>query len=187
MTDLIQRTHSTDADGPIGAGLRLMEQTMQMHVDPDTHGALGMGQKTETEGVQALRHWPDRVLLVSSSLPCPVKGVEISHGQSVLFLHGPGALRFLADYSSADLFAKPVSEAGTLRSRIGRFDLLFWWDDPQNVHIAVSRSYAQSFVDHLRLLASRRSSPVATDRPEDGHFQEQRDQRQSGTDPMPVT
>ena len=148
---------ATDATGPFGLGLQLFERQMGICETADSGGAPALGQRQTDGAVTRLRHWPDRVWHVVDTQHELPKGVEIGHGVAVLRLRGHGALRFLADYCTADLRSAAIRRAGTARTRLGHYPVLMWWDTPRDIHIAIDRGLAQSLADHLRALAARRT------------------------------
>ena len=156
MDRTLIRARATDVTGPFGVGLQLFERMLDIYEVSEAKCMPAMGCKGQIGPMLALRHWPTHIWVVGESV-VPVEGaIDISHGHAVLRLRGPGALHFLADYTSADLRATKVRNAGTLRCALGHYAVVLWWDITRDVHIAVERSVAQSLVDHLKLLVQRR-------------------------------
>nr|WP_309503689.1 hypothetical protein [uncultured Roseovarius sp.] len=156
MSETLLRSPATDAAGPLGLGLQLYEQPLEIRVTHNLASAPALGQIQRDGEITRLRHWPEQVWHVAASGSHLSDGTDISHGQIVLRLRGHGALRFLADYTTADLRAATIRQAGTVRTRLGHYTVLLWWDITRDIHIAVDRSQAQSLVDHLRALIKRR-------------------------------
>ncbi|MGB3313460.1 MAG: hypothetical protein WBB85_03530 [Albidovulum sp.] len=130
---------------------KAMDDALQVAGTP-----LGLGQTRATGNGRLIRLWPARLWCLGT-LPSglDLRATDISHGHVILRLRGPGALHFLADYASADLRAAPIRSAATLRCAIGAYAALLWWANTRDVHIAIDRSLAQSFTDHLRDLTRR--------------------------------
>ncbi len=157
MSEQIARKPATDADGRPGSGLVVSEVSLTITLEFDSTGQPPQGCITQNEGHPVIRHWPDRVWRIGDTGRGADNGIDISHGEVVLRVSGPRALAFLAPYLAADL---PSPDCGTIRSRMSDYDLVLWWLSDQEVHVAVSRSFAQSFVDHLRHLERRQTTPV---------------------------
>lgn len=120
---------------------------------------LPVGSKRKPDDGIQLRIWPNKYLDINESgqhvLPKGLNATDIGHGQSCLRLRGVNALHFLANYTVADLRSQPIRKAAVLRTKIGHYDALLWWDSTRDIHVLVDRSYAQSFVDYIRALALR--------------------------------
>ena len=156
MTETLIRAQSTDATGPFGIGLQLFERALDIHESAEAEDMPTLGSKDQVGPILMVRHWPRHMWLIGEHL-APTDGViDISHGYAVLRLRGPGALLFLADYTSADLRSFSVRSAGTVRCALGPYAVVLWWDITRDIRIAIERSIAQSLVDHLKLLVQRR-------------------------------
>jgi hypothetical protein len=152
------RRPATDANGQLGCGLRLSELLLDIHMVHALEDAPPIGTKSQNGASLALRHWPDHFWHVGKTLKLSADCVDISHGHTVLLLSGPGALYFLADYATADLQSATYRLAKTVRTQLGQYSVLLWWSTTSDIHIAICRSHAQSFVEHLRLLVQRRTA-----------------------------
>lgn len=156
MAETLIRAPATNAKGSFGHGLQLFERLMDIHEKPEAKVMPAKGGKALQDQIITLRHWPGHVWVIGKNLPRTDDAVDVSHGHAVLRLRGPGALHFLADYTSADLRATDIRNAGTVRCALGPYAVLMWWDITRDMHIVVERSLAQSLVDHLKLLVRRR-------------------------------
>lgn len=156
MTEPLIRSPATDANGRLGLGLHLVERMLEICETADCDSAPVFGERMTDGAVTRLRHWPDRVWHVAETGDDLPEGTDIGHGIAVLCLRGPGALRFLADYCTADLRSAAIRRSGTVRTRLGQYTVLMWWNLTRDIHIATERSHAQSLADHLRALANRR-------------------------------
>jgi len=120
------------------------------------------GEMITCEDLRLIQLWPQAAYLISAEDSLPDTAYEfetlitdIGHGFCDLNLSGDGALVFLNDHSSADLNQKNLNRNRTVRTSLGHFQILLWWDEASNIHILVDRSYAQSFTDYLGHLTSR--------------------------------
>lgn len=156
MFKTLIRAPATNATGPFGHGLQLFERLLDIHEKPEANAMPAMGGKALQDQMLKLRHWPDHFWVVGENLLLAGDAIDISHGHAVLRLRGPGALYFLADYTSADLRSADVRNTGTVRCLLGPYAVLMWWDITRDIHIAVERNMAQSLVDYLKLLVQRR-------------------------------
>lgn len=161
MYDSLTRSPATDATGylPGPLGLRLDEEFIALstvHIPASELDTLvPLGERVNNGESTWLRLWPD-VLWVTGTPPQGLQtSVDISNGKVHLRLRGVEALHLLANYSTTDLNAAPIRSARTLRTRIGQYPVVLWWDSTRDVHMVVGRSLAQSFCDHLRALAVR--------------------------------
>ncbi len=102
-----------------------------------------------------LRFAPDRALASGPVADGPFIAVEIGHGLTRFRLRGVEALHFLGYYTSANLHAASIRRTGAIRTRLNHYDIALWWPTTRDVNILVDRSRAQSFADHLRVLALR--------------------------------
>ena len=123
---------------------------------------LAFGAMLKTDGLRLIRLWPQAAYLLSDDYALPDSIThfdsmitDISHGFIELILSGGNAPAFINDYCSADISQPAIVNAGTLRTRLGQFDILLWWDDITDIRILVDRSHAQSFVSYLQSLSSR--------------------------------
>ena len=80
---------------------------------------------------------------------------DISHGFCTIKLTGQDALAFLNNYCAADLGQANIKANQCLRTNLGHYQILIWWDASYEVHLLVDRSYAHSFIDYLNALANR--------------------------------
>jgi heterotetrameric sarcosine oxidase gamma subunit len=80
---------------------------------------------------------------------------DVSHGYCELNLSGKNAKRFLNSYISADFDRTDTLKAGALRCLLGQYDLWLWWDDIEQIHLIVERSFSLSFVEYLKALSLR--------------------------------
>lgn len=156
MVKTLIRAPATNATGPLGHGLQLFERQLDIHEKHEAKAMPAMGGKALQDQMLKLRHWPGHFWMVGENLPLTDDAIDVSHGHAVLRLRGPGALYFLADYTSADLRAANIRNTGTVRCSLGPYAVLMWWDITRDIHIAVERNMAQSLVDHLKLLVQRR-------------------------------
>ncbi len=123
---------------------------------------LTFGTMLKTDDFRLIRLWPRAAYLLSDdyALADSVSHfdsmiTDISHGFIDLSLSGDNALAFINDYCSADINQPAIVDARTLRTRLGQFDILLWWDDITDIRILIDRSYAQSFASYLQSLSSR--------------------------------
>lgn len=123
---------------------------------------LNFGEMITFDNLRLIQLWPQAAYLISAGDSLPDTAYEfeslitdIGHGFCDLVLSGDGALAFLNDYSSADLDQQIVSNNRTVRTSLGHFQILLWWDEASNIHILVDRSYAQSFTDYIGHITSR--------------------------------
>jgi heterotetrameric sarcosine oxidase gamma subunit len=80
---------------------------------------------------------------------------DVSHGYCELNLSGKNAKRFLNSYISADFDRTDTLKAGALRCLLGQYDLWLWWEDIEQIHLIVERSFSLSFVEYLKVLSLR--------------------------------
>jgi hypothetical protein len=120
------------------------------------------GEMITFDNLRLIQLWPQAAYLITAdnSLPDTASEFEtlitdIGHGFCDLNLSGEGALVFLNDHSSVDLNQQNISINRTVRTSLGHFQILLWWDEATDIHILVDRSYAQSFADYLAHLADR--------------------------------
>jgi len=123
---------------------------------------LNFGEMITSDNLRLIQLWPQVAYLISAEDSLPDTAYEfeslitdIGHGFCDLNLSGEGALVFLNDYSSADLDQQFVNSNRTVRTSLGHFQILLWWDEASNIHILVDRSYAQSFTDYIGHITSR--------------------------------
>ena len=160
MIDSGLTTRATDAPNVLTTGHGLLEQAYTIHAVHDCDSPPEIGHMQLDGNSLRLRHWPDRIWQIAPLGTEQTEGVDISHGKVVLCLSGDGALEFLSDYTSANLPAANVRQAGTIRTGLGHYKVLLWWSTTQKIHICVDRSYAQSLVDLLGQISLRRSSKM---------------------------
>ena len=123
---------------------------------------LKFGEMVTAESLRLIQLWPEAAYLISDKLFLPdsvsafdTMVTDIGHGICEFSLSGVRALRFLNDYTSVDLNHENVSSNRTVRTILGHFSILLWWDEVTDVRILVDRSYAQSLVDYLQNIADR--------------------------------
>lgn len=121
------------------------------------------GEMIKLENMRLIQLWPGSAYLLSTqpSLPELASGFEnmitdISHGFKEINLRGASALSFLSDYCSANIQQADILKNQTLRSKFGQFSIIIWWDDCDDIHLLIDRSYAQSFNRFLQSLTDRR-------------------------------
>lgn len=126
---------------------------------PESTGALTM---LGDEALRLFKFWPHRGYLRSaeSSLPGSLANLasmmtDISHGFCELILTGTAAFEFLNSYTSVELSNLQVTENRCLRCPLGHYQVILWWDDINEIHMLVDRSYTQSFCDYLETLSLR--------------------------------
>lgn len=173
MVDHQHITNATDAMGLLNGTLelRLDERLMSVQevLSKDAQSLnislektaieLPIDSKRKTDDGIQLRLWSNKYMDINENgqhvLPEGLRATDVGHGHSCLRLRGINALHFLANYTTADLRSYSIRNSATLRTKIGPYDALLWWDNTRDVHMMVDRSYAQSFVDHIRALALR--------------------------------
>ena len=123
---------------------------------------INIGEMITVDALRLIRVWPQAAYLLSGEeiLPGSVSGFEtmvtdIAHGFCQLSIAGDEAVAFLNDYSYADINQKKIMSGRTIRTALGHYQTLMWWDDPTDIRILVDRSYAQSFGDYLHHLLQR--------------------------------
>ena len=126
---------------------------------PESTGRLTM---LGDDALRLFKLWPHKACLLSaeSSLPAALADLammmtDISHGFCELSLSGTSALDFLNSYTSAELTDPGVTTSRCLRCRLGHYQIILWWDDINEIHMLVDRSYAQSLCDYLDTLSLR--------------------------------
>ena len=114
------------------------------------------------EALRLFKLWPHKAYLISaeSSLPGSLSDLapmmtDISHGFCELSLTGNAALEFLNSYTSAELTDPQVTTNRCLRCLLGHYQIILWWDEVNEIHMLVDRSYTQSFCDYLETLSLR--------------------------------
>ncbi len=117
------------------------------------------GEMLTDSKLRLIQLWPSAAYLLAEQPGLPDEAnqftnmiTDISHGYCAVNLSGENALTFLGCYCSADL-QKATRQC--LRTRLGHYPLLIWWDSITEFQLLVERSYAQSFIDYLNLLADR--------------------------------
>ncbi len=161
MHDVLRRTSATDADGylPGPLGLRLDEEFIPLSAihmpSSELDELVPFAQRTSGPLGIWLRLWPN-TLWVSGTPPQGQHScVDISDAQTHIRLRGVEALHFLANYCTTDVHDASVRSARVVRTQIGHYSAVLWWDSTRDIHIVLARSLAQSFCDHMRSLALR--------------------------------
>lgn len=123
---------------------------------------LKFGEMITAGSLRLIQLWPQAAYLISDEqvLPDSVSAfdtmvTDIGHGFCEFSLSGDRAVSFLNDYTSVDLNQNNISSNRTVRTRLGQFQTLLWWDEATDIRILVDRSYAQSLVDYLQNIADR--------------------------------
>jgi sarcosine oxidase gamma subunit len=118
-------------------------------------------------GLQLLKLWPHQAYLLTEQDTLPDEAsifttlmTDISHGMCRFHLGGEHAFAFLSSYTSADL-APHTSKIGCRRCLLGQYPIILRWQDPDEIHLLVDRSYTQSFYDYISQLMSRWSATTA--------------------------
>ena len=126
------------------------------------HQHIDFGEMITLDNLRLIRLWPVSGYLLSEQwrLPDSASGFEtmitdISHGFCGISLSGSAALPFLNDYCSADLEQARLNINRCLRTSLGQYSVLIWWDDASEIHLLIERSYAQSFKQFLHAIAIR--------------------------------
>lgn len=162
---------ATDAAGhlPGPLGLRLDEEFIPftaLHASKsDLDDLVPFGQKHANDHHIWLRLWPDTMWVSGTPPTGEFAAVDISHAYTHLRLRGVEALHFLADYSSADMNDATVRTTKVLRTRIGHYGVVLWWNSTRDIHVMLDRSLAQSFCDHLRAVSLRHDPSDPTTHP----------------------
>lgn len=120
------------------------------------------GEMIANDQLRLIRLWPDAAYLYSQQveLPAIAAGFEtmitdISHGFCRIQLAGENALPFLNNYCSADLEQVTINSNQCLRTSLGHYSIVIWWDSKSELQLLVDNSYAHSFTDFLNTLALR--------------------------------
>lgn len=152
---------ATDASGflPGPLGLRLDEEFLSLNAINGSRSALDaifpVGNARINLDGWSLRVRPSAAWTSGDTPAGEFSSVEIGHGLTHLRLRGVEALHFLGRYTCVDLFAAPLRQVKTARTRLNQYDCTIWWTNTRDVHLLIARSLAQSFCDHLRILAVR--------------------------------
>jgi len=119
------------------------------------------GEPLQCAGLGLLPLWPHRALLQTAEATLPAQAAkfaplltDISHGYSKFRLGGEQAFDFIASYVSVNIAALRDAPA-CRRCRLGQYTVILWWDERQEIHLLLERSYAQSFADHIDALIAR--------------------------------
>jgi sarcosine oxidase gamma subunit len=125
----------------------------------DSTGAVTM---LNDKALRLFKLWPHKAYLLSAGSSPPgsladLAGVmtDISHGFCELSLTGTAAFEFLNSYTSVELNNSRITITRCLRCRLGHYQVILWWDDIDEIHMLVDRSYTQSFCDYLETLSLR--------------------------------
>jgi sarcosine oxidase gamma subunit len=123
------------------------------------------GKMLRNDRLRLIYLWPHKAYLLSPDASLPELPDEftsmmtdISHGFCELKLSSNDPHKFLNDYCSVDLTDVANTAGQNLRCLLGQYRIVLWWDDTNNVHILLDRSYAQSFRDYLATLYRRWSA-----------------------------
>lgn len=115
------------------------------------------GEMIAADSLRLIQLWPGAAYLFSDHPELPEVASEfesmitdISHGFCTIKLTGDNALTFLNNYCSADII-----NSQCLRTSLGQYQILIWWDVPSELQILVDRSYTRSFTDYLNALTIR--------------------------------
>ena len=119
------------------------------------------GEPLQSAGLGLLPLWPHRALLQTTEATMPAQAAkfaplltDISHGYSQFRLGGEQAFDFIANHASVNIAALRDAPA-CRRCRLGQYAVILWWEDQQDIHLLLERSYAQSFADHIDALIAR--------------------------------
>lgn len=123
---------------------------------------IDFGEMIAVDNLKLIQLWPGAAYLFSEHPELPAIAsifknmiTDISHGFCTFKLSGESTLTFLNNYCSADLKQPNINGHQCLRTSMGHYLILLWWDDSTEIHLLINRSYAQSFADYLNVLASR--------------------------------
>ncbi len=119
------------------------------------------GEMLANDKLRLIQLWPDAAYLFSEQAELPPITNEfenmitdISHGFCTIKLTGENALTFVNNYCSADLAQSDITNQ-CLRTSLGHYQILIWWNNSDEVQLLVDRSYAHSLTDYLGALAHR--------------------------------
>jgi hypothetical protein len=171
MAEKLLPRPATDATGPLPGPLQLTltEEACRVHAACASNpAALEAALKTagiplpfgiihQRDQAVFLRHWPSCCWIVGNwpGLPENLYLTDISHAQVSLRLSGPMALHFLGNYATADLGKFSSGGVNTIRTCLGPYPVVLFWNTPRDVVILVERSLSQSLVANIRILALR--------------------------------
>ncbi len=123
---------------------------------------LKFGEMIKTGSLRLIQFWPQAAYLISDELFLPdsvsafdTMVTDIGHGFCEFSLSGDRAVSFINDYTSVDINQNNIGRNRTVRTNLGHFSILLWWDEATDIHILVDRSYAQSLVDYLHKISDR--------------------------------
>tara|TARA_R110002096_G_scaffold237486_1_gene428293 strand:+ start:54 stop:527 length:474 start_codon:yes stop_codon:yes gene_type:complete len=124
--------------------------------------SIQFGEMIASDGLRLVQLWPGAVYLFSQQTQLPAATSEyenmitdISHGFSNIQLIGDSVLPFLNNYCSADLEQADITARQCLRTSLGHYPIIIWWNSVSEVQLLVDRSYAQSLSEFLTALALR--------------------------------
>ncbi len=120
------------------------------------------GEMITLESERLIQLWPKSAYLLSTQSALPNSAsvfdsiiTDISHGFCQINLRSTSALSFLNEYCSANIQQVNILRNQTLRTRLGQYSVLIWWDNSSDIHLLIERSYTQSFTGFLHSLADR--------------------------------
>ena len=123
---------------------------------------LKFGEMITAGSLRLIQLWPQAAYLITDELFLPNSAsafdtmvTDIGHGFCEFSLTGVGAPGFLNDYTSVDLNHENINSNRTVRTILGHFSILLWWDEATDIRILVDRSYALSLLDYLQNIAVR--------------------------------
>jgi len=119
------------------------------------------GLPLRSAGLCLLPLWPHQAYLLAEQATLPAAAgacehllTDIAHGYRQFRLGGAQAFDFIASYVTVNI-ATLRDAAACRRCRLGHYTVILWWDERQEIHLLLERSYAQSFADHIDALIAR--------------------------------
>jgi len=106
-----------------------------------------------------LRLWPHKIYLLSEDreIPRNIKPLaclmtDISDAYCSFQISGDHAYPFIKNYLSAKL---AMQEPGCLRCKLGHYNVILYWQNPDQAQLLVERSYSCSLDDYIKSLIAR--------------------------------
>jgi hypothetical protein len=178
MLKLPQKELATDCNGRLsvqrdlflselnGVGLWSLRPNASQDIQAFATGVfdqqLRFGEMINAEGMRLIQLWPNAAYFITEQISLPESAAafesmltDISHGFCDFNLSGDRAIPFLNDYTTTDLGQMAISDKRVLRTRLGQFQAVLWWDELTDIHMLIDRSYARSFCHYLQSVADR--------------------------------